>query len=198
MRKNQKKDKSEKLEEKTEKKRKKAIEKQQRKAIRKQSRVVKKENEAKEDREYREYVQAKKAYRKAHGLTLIQALKERKLIRWCSFKELMKYGLLTIVIIAALSGILEGFSILSTWIIKIVPALLTSHRVIVTSVIAAIGAVLAILCYIMSLSGDDVLKGFVASGSALFDGGTKDNGDRRVNAIMVVLTIAVFVLLAML
>lgn len=184
--------------EKTEKAEKKQIRKLQKKALRSQKKAIRKEKSRKEDDEYREYTEVKKKYRKEHGPVIVNAVKERKMIRWCRFRELIKYGLMAVFFIAILAFILEGLSLVSIWGLNKIPAALAKHRAVVGCITAGLSVILFVLCYIRTLDGDDVLKGFVASGSSLFDGGTKDNGGRRVNFIMIVLTAAVFILLALL
>lgn len=122
-------------------------------------------------------------------------IREGKTIRWCSFRKWMASGFTVLVLGSLIAGILTGFDIISSFIVISFSHMPKTYQNTGFIIIFILCIILTPVCYMMSLRGEDILKGLAVSNTRLFENSKIDSGDRRVTIFIWIMTAVLFLLL---
>lgn len=121
---------------------------------------------------------------------------EIKSIRWCKFKDWIKYSFIAIAIATIMALLLTGFDILSYYIVIIASQLSINgiFKTITQVIIFICSAILIILCFLQANKGQNVLNGLTNQDTSLFNNIKEVGTDKVITKIISILIIIVFVL----
>ena len=123
-------------------------------------------------------------------------IKEFKLIKWCSFKEWIKYSFAVLLIGTVIALLLTLFDLVSVCMIAFVHSTDLSIggkvRTVLQICLFILSLILMIITFLQSNKGKDVLSGIASSGIELFAQTKEVGSDRTLTKIIVILMIITF------
>lgn len=123
-------------------------------------------------------------------------IKEFKLIKWCSFKEWIKYSFAVLLIGTVIALLLTLFDLVSTCMIAFVHStdlsIGSEVRTALQICLFILSLILMIITFLQSNKGKDVLSGIASSGIELFAQTKEVGSDRTLTKIIVILIIITF------